>query len=63
MLRGPMDGKPHTAICRRLDGPAHPRRTALCAEILCAMTALRRYFFLPSLRKMNSSEYFTPLPL
>src|SRR6185437_2581826 len=22
-----------------------------------------RYFFLPSLRKMNSSEYFTPLPL
>src|SRR5205085_10981352 len=22
-----------------------------------------RYFFLPSLRKMNSSTYFTPLPL
>src|SRR5258708_2780493 len=22
-----------------------------------------RYFFLPSLRKINSSEYFTPLPL
>jgi hypothetical protein len=24
---------------------------------------IRLYFFLPSLRKMRSSEYFTPLPL
>src|SRR5581483_11177760 len=49
-VRGPAQGKPHALLApgvRDLDS-GHGRL---------------RYFFLPSLRKMNSLAYFTPLPL
>src|SRR5579871_4001469 len=47
-------------------GTAHRKPDTLLApgiRNLCSRHDRLRYFFLPSLRKMNSSTYFTPLPL
>src|SRR6056297_1376488 len=49
-------GTPASPLPQRIP---HPLAAPLC---LCAL-GLHRYFFLPSLRKIYSSSYLTPLPL
>src|SRR6185312_8417007 len=62
VLRRAEHGKPRAAV----RGTAQRQPHALLApgiRNLVSRHGRLRYFFLPSLRKMNSSAYFTPLPL
>src|SRR5688572_5320293 len=62
LLRRAEHRKPRAAIGGRLDLAADrcgAPRSPVCESRHGAL----RYFFLPSLRKMNSPAYFTPLPL
>src|SRR6185437_8867375 len=62
VLRRAEHGKPRTAV----RGTAERQPHALLApgiRNLVYRHGRLRYFFLPSLRKMNSLAYFTPLPL
>src|SRR5918995_4248741 len=62
LLRGAEHRQPRAAVRRLADGAADPRPAAVPgSEVLSHGSC--PYFFLPSLRKMNSLEYFTPLPL
>jgi len=55
-----VEGELRPRARRRLDGASHARLAPLD---LFGRHGLLRYFFLPSLRKMYSPAYFTPLPL
>src|SRR5581483_3242811 len=55
-------GKARTASARAAQRQANTLLAPGIRDLVSGHDRLR-YFFLPSLRKMNSSTYFTPLPL
>src|SRR5215203_3434954 len=62
LLRRAEHRKPRTAVRRLTDRTPNPRLAAVFGSKFLSHSR-GPYFFLPSLRKMNSSAYFTPLPL
>src|SRR5215467_1892865 len=64
VLGGAKDAQPQSCARSRLDGASDARLAPF--DLLGSHGRSRstyRYFFLPSLRKMYSPEYLTPLPL
>src|SRR5580704_12802382 len=62
LLRGAKNAEPRATVRMSADRAAHAR----LASIRCGLGvshAVASYFFLPSLRKINSPAYFTPFPL
>src|SRR5581483_12391329 len=62
VLRRAENRQPLAATGRSLDVTPHARGASFRA-VFELRHRLLRYFFLPSLRKMYSPAYFTPLPL
>src|ERR1700674_1714611 len=61
VLRRAEDRQPRPRHALAAERPAHPAGTA--RDLFGSSAHDVPYFFLPSLRKMNSPAYFTPLPL